>query len=143
TSLTCRKFDYNQLAGDRKVFDVALTKQNSDLYTLNVSNSYEVIQADGSYKVRDKADAITPIPDMLCAQADASLDPKLVTCRKDKGNTFDYVSVRRMDSTSIMSLQASVPGKVIHYSSYDIELMPTGQKDEVLRQFDLKDCVVE
>jgi hypothetical protein len=139
--IVCRKYDYYQLGGDRKVFEVSITKSVYDLYNLQISNIYEVRQSDGTFKIRDQANAVNPIVGMSCTQALAE-DPKVITCRVDKEESFDYLSIARIDRTGIMSAMASEPGKVTHYSSYDIELL-AGRNEEIYRQFDLDDCVLK
>ena len=141
--IVCRKYDYYQLAGDRKVFEVAVTPVEGDLFNLKISNLYEVRQSDGSYKIRDQALAHNPVHDMKCTQAGENVDAKVITCRKDQNRGFDYLSISRIDRTSIMSAMASTPGKINTYSSYDIEFLEAGGKENTFRQFSLEDCVLQ
>jgi hypothetical protein len=141
--LTCRKFDYYQLAGDRMVFEVTVSQNSSGNFDLAISNVFEVHQPDGSFKERSRALAKRPVNDMLCTQASVAVDAKIITCRKDHDASFDYLSVARMDRTQVLSAQASEPAKVIRYSSYDIEFLEAGGAENIFRQFDLKDCALE
>ena len=140
-NLNCRKFDYYQLKGDRKVFEVAVIKNQEGTYRLDISNLYETLQTNGTYKETSRVPVQASIDSMLCTQA-GEPDNKIVTCRKDKNPSFDYLSVARMDRTQVMSAMASVPAKIVHYSSYDIEFLGADGSNNTYRQFDLKDCVV-
>lgn len=140
--IVCRKYDYYQLGGDRKVFEVAVEKSIYNYFKLTISNLYEVRQPDGTFKVRDRANAENPIGSMLCTQASEE-DPKVITCRADYEDGFDYLSIDRIDRTSVMSAMASEPGKIIHHTSYDIELLKAAGKESEFRHFDTKNCVLQ
>lgn len=142
-SIVCRKYDHYQLGGDRKVFEVSLQREEGNLYHLQIADLYEVRQSDGSYKIRNRGNAQNPITGMVCTQAGKDIDLKVITCSKDLEHGFDYLSIARMDRTGIMSAMADEPGKIIHYTSYDINLLTAGGRDLNYRQFSSKDCVLD
>jgi opacity protein-like surface antigen len=116
-SLTCRSYDYYQMGGDRKTLEVKLEREAAGTYQVQVTRTYDVLQADHSYQVRDRS-LEASFGGLTCVQAEASVDAKVISC-KDAGPAFRYFGLSRVDRTVIMSAFSSKPEKVIKTTSYD------------------------
>jgi hypothetical protein len=136
-SLVCRSYDYYQLGGDRKVLEIAATRNRLGTYRITVARAYEILLANGDFLERER-NTETDLPGLTCTQAPLANDPKVVTCATPL--IENYLSLARVDRTLVLSAFSMTPGRVVNSTSYEATLF--GGKQEDYPAFDPKDCIL-
>ena len=136
-SLVCRSYDYYQLGGDRKVLEVAVSREPQGTYRVTVARAYEILLANQEYRERDRSTEVD-LQGFSCTQASAAIDPKVVTCATP--SIVNYFSLARLDRTLTLSAFSSTPGRVVKTTTYEATLYSV--KEGEYPGFDPKDCVL-
>jgi len=140
-SLICHNYDYYQLGGDRKALEIAVTKDSIGKYTVTVSRTYEVLQENRQYIVRDRV-VETDFKGLKCLQASLPEDPKVVTCAAGSPHLDLYFRLARLDRTGISSSFSTDPGRIIKSMSYEAAVYDFGDKQNEYSGFSPDDCVL-
>lgn len=118
SKLTCRSKDAYELAGNQKVVEITLTRNQQDgTYQGKLFHTFETLQPNLQYKEVER-DLKMDLPGLQCSQADPATDPLVIACSTTTG-TGSYFGIDRVDITTIGSPSFSKPGEIIKTHRYE------------------------
>lgn len=140
--LLCRSYDYYELAGNRKVVEIAVTREAGGTYDVKLSHIFETL-SNGQYTESSRTVRMD-LTGLTCTQADPTVDPNVISCSNP--GVQSYFGLSRIDETVVMSPFSSKPGNVIKTHRYESTIFGNGAEQDGFKDglsFDPRDCALK